>query len=138
MNPESLYLDYNATMPLRPESLQAMQEAFSIVGSPSSVHSYGRQARQELEQARRKMGVILKAQPDEIIFTSGGSEANNAVINTFEKVNARLLVSAIEHSCVLNPSVNKETIPVSKEGVVDLEKLEEMLAKNKEGPTLVS
>jgi cysteine desulfurase len=138
MASERLYLDYNATMPLRPEVLQAMQKVFLITGSASSVHSYGRQARHELEEARRKIGEVLKAEPDEIIFTSGGSEANNAVIQTFEKMKAHIIVSAIEHTCVLKSSLKKQIAPVSKAGLIDLEKLEEILAENKEQQTLVS
>jgi cysteine desulfurase len=136
MNTDRLYFDYNATMPLIPEAFTAMHRILSMTGNASSVHGFGREMRHELEEARKTIAAHLKALPEEIVFTSGGSEANNTVIHTFQKLGARIIVSAVEHSCVLKASSKAQILPVSKSGLIDLHALEKLLQDQK--PTLVS
>src|SRR5262245_48336225 len=78
---DSVYLDHNATTPLLPEAWDAMRAAPD--GNPSSPHSAGRKARQALEDARERIAVLLGAQPDEVTFTSGATEANNLAVFGF-------------------------------------------------------
>src|SRR5262245_15570317 len=73
---ERAYLDWNATAPLRPQARAAMAAAVEVVGNPSSVHAEGRAARQILETARERVAAAVGAKPRDVIFTSGGSEAN--------------------------------------------------------------
>jgi len=123
------YLDHNATAPLRPEAKQAMLAALDAGGNASSVHAEGRAARKLLDDARdqvaRAVGVIAPM----VVFTSGGSEANNLALKgaTVE----RLIVSAIDHPAVLEAAKASgkpvEVIPVDGNGVVDLAALEALL-----------
>jgi len=106
----ALYLDNNATTALDPIVLDAMMPFLqSIYGNPSSVHRFGRLTRDALEQARVQVARLVNAQPGQVIFTSGGTEANNlAIKGTLTcKVPGRIAVSAIEHASLLEV-VNKE------------------------------
>ncbi|CCE08968.1 Cysteine desulfurase (Nitrogenase metalloclusters biosynthesis protein nifS) [Bradyrhizobium sp. STM 3843] len=142
--PDRVYLDWNATTPLRPESRAAMTAAFDLVGNPSSVHAEGRQARRVIEEARESIARVLGAAPRNVVFTSGGTEANVLALSPGLRAPAgpveRLLVSAVEHASVLAGGQfdRKElsTIPVTPSGVVDLERLRAMLAGGP--PALVS
>jgi cysteine desulfurase len=132
--PAFAYLDHNATSPIRPSVLDAMIEALRASGNPSSVHRAGRAARNRVDAARRQVAALVGALPSEIVFTSGGTEANNMVLaGTGRK---RVLVSAVEHESVLKTVPEGEIIPVDGNGVVDLVTLEEMLAGSE--PALVS
>ncbi len=123
------YLDYNATAPIRPQVAAAMQTLLSAPANPSSVHSFGRAAKKQLEDARARIAAAISVWPDEIIFTASGTEANNTAL-----ANARdALVSAVEHSSVL---VGRQVIPVDANGIVSLSALSTMLEKHK--PALVS
>jgi cysteine desulfurase len=133
--PAFAYLDHNATSPLRPAALDAMVEALRAVGNPSSVHRAGRMARSRVDAARRQVAALIGALPAEVVFTSGGTEANNMAIDGSGRT--RALVSAIEHDSVLKVAPKAEIIPVDVEGVVDLGALERMLALPGE-PALVS
>ncbi|MGH7248539.1 MAG: aminotransferase class V-fold PLP-dependent enzyme, partial [Pseudomonadota bacterium] len=73
---ERSYLDWNATAPLRPQAREALQDALAVAGNPSSVHAEGRAARRLVERAREEVATLLGAQPGDVFFTSGGSEAN--------------------------------------------------------------
>jgi cysteine desulfurase len=134
------YLDYNATAPVKPRVIEAMAVALREGGNPSSVHAAGRLARNAVEEARIRLAELLGAAPENIIFTSGGTEANNQAICTAVGIR-RVLISAVEHDGVLaaaNASGAKvEEIPVNLDGLVDLEALDAMLAAG-EGKTLVS
>ena len=141
------YLDHNATSPLRDESRAAMERAWSIGGNPSSVHGQGRASRAIVEQAREQVAARAGARAQDLIFTSGGTEANAlalwGAIRGALDANARitrLFVSAIEHPSVLanaaaiaerTPGIRLETIPVTPEGVVDLEALRGLLREGK-------
>lgn len=122
----STYLDYNATAPLRPEALAAMQQALSGPLNPSSVHRYGRDAKKMLEQARRALADTISAWPNEILFTASGSEANATALRGTSA--PALLVSAVEHSSVLRARADARAVPVDAEGRVDLPALDAMLA----------
>lgn len=102
-----IYLDHNATTPLDPTVLAAMLPWLeSQFGNASSRHEYGRRARQAIDEARQKVASAVHAHPTEVVFTSGGSEANNLFLKgAAASLNAGLLaVSAIEHPCVLKPA----------------------------------
>lgn len=129
------YLDHNATSPLRPAAFDAMVEALRAGGNPSSVHRAGRTARSWLDGARRQVAALIGALPTEIVFTSGGTEANTMAIAGSGR--RRVLVSAVEHDSVLKAAAKVEVIPVDAEGIVDLAALERMLALSDE-PALVS
>jgi cysteine desulfurase len=107
MNQLPIYLDYNATTPLLPEVVEAMlpylREHF---GNPSSIHSFGKRAKEAIEGARMEVGRLLGCHPDEVYFTSGGTESNNiAIRGTAEAQPGRrhILTSSIEHPAVANP-----------------------------------
>lgn len=133
-----IYLDHNATSPLRPEAAAAMVRGFELAGNASSVHAEGRIARAEVEKAREAVARLVGAKAKNVIFTSGGTEAANTVLTPSlrrlgQEGAARLLVGAAEHPCVLNghrfPDTAIETIPVTPDGIVDLAWLETRLEK---------
>src|SRR5262245_10225082 len=123
MSGASVYLDHNATSPLRPAAFDAMAEALKAGGNPSSVHQSGRAARARIEAARRQVAALVGALPAEVVFTSGGTEANNLALNGTGR--RRVLTSAIEHDSVLKAGPCK-VIPVDRDGVVDLAALERL------------
>jgi len=145
-----VYLDHAATTPVRPEVLEAMlpylgREAF---GNPSSGHRFGRQARAGVERARHQVADALGADPREVVFTSGGTEADNlAILGTAQAAAARgaamrVAVSAIEHKAVLAAAHEVErlggscrVVPTSRDGVVDLDELDLALEQR---PAVVS
>jgi cysteine desulfurase len=120
-----VYLDCNATTPVRPAVATAMTDALAAVGNPSSVHGFGRAARARLETAREQVAALVSARPAQVVFTGGGTEANNLALTGARP--ERVLVSAIEHDSVLKATA-VETIPVDRRGVIDLEALERILA----------
>lgn len=121
---EPIDLDANATTPLLPAARDAM---FSLdgLGNPASSHSLGRRARKHLEDARERIAARLGTHPDEVIFTSGATEANNLAIFGLAGRAKRVLASPMEHSSVLEPArkltADIEWLPVSPEGVVQLD-----------------
>src|SRR3569832_1868131 len=104
--PDRIYLDWNATTLLCPEARAAMTAAFDLVGNPSSVHVEGRQARRLMEDAREAVARSMGAMARNVVFTSGGTEANALALNPGLRSPAgpvgRLLLSAIEHPSVLS------------------------------------
>ncbi len=132
---ESVYLDNNATAPTRPEVIRAVGNVMAAVGNPSSVHGHGRQAKKILEQARANVAALCGVQPDAVVFTSGGTEANNIVLRGAGR--RRVLMSAVEHPSVRDACPDAEIVPVNHSGVIDLDALEAML-KAGDTPTLVS
>jgi len=132
-----IYLDHNATTPMREEVIRAVEPFLRhAFGNPSSLHVYGRKVKQAVEEAREKVAWAIGALPEEIVFTSGGTEANNlalkGIVNSREKRRRnKVLVSAVEHPSVLETAkaLKKEgfevhLLPVTPQGVVDLEKME--------------
>ena len=131
----SVYLDHNATSPLRPEAFDAMVAALATGGNPSAVHSVGREARGLVDKARRQVAARIGALPTEVIFTSGGTEANNMALAGAGR--RRVLISSIEHESVQRAVPEADIVPVDGEGVLDLAALERKLATSDE-PALVS
>ncbi len=131
----AIYMDYNATAPVRPEAAQAVADALAIGGNASSVHGVGRKARRCIEDARESVAALVGARPAWVVFTSGGTEANTLAL--YGSGRRRLLVSAVEHPSILNAAPDAERIPVTADGVVDLAALERMLAVS-DVPALVS
>lgn len=123
-----VYLDWNATAPLRPAARAAMAAALELVGNPSSVHGEGRAARALIEAARGEVAALAGADARNVIFTSGGTEANALALSP--ALGERLLVSAIEHPSVLAGGRFTEVtrIAVGADGIVDLTALEAELA----------
>ena len=131
----SAYLDHNATSPLRPEAFDAMVAALTTGGNPSAVHAVGRKARGLVDKARRQVAARVGALPTEVIFTSGGTEANNMALAGAGR--RRVLISSIEHESVQRAVPEADIVPVDGEGVLDLAALERKLAASGE-PALVS
>ncbi len=135
----TIYLDHNATAPLDPRVLEVMQPwLLGAHGNPASVHTPGRAAHVALEEARGQVATLVGAKPTEVIFTGGGTEADNLGLKgvCYGKPSGHLLVGAIEHSAVLGPADalaelgwQVERIPVDGEGRYDLESLDRLLAK---------
>lgn len=145
MSAPSVYLDHNATTPLRDEVKQALLAALEVYGNPSSLHSYGRQAMQLVEQAREQVAALLGAHPEEVIFTGGGSESNNTVLKmlTCDGVSCRrfaspgreIITSAIEHPSVLQTvqflkgrGATVHVVGVDETGRVDMDQLRKLLS----------
>jgi cysteine desulfurase len=164
---EHIFLDHNSTTPTRPEVIEAMCRCYAAgYANPASQHQPGQQARRVLEEARQRVAEYLGAdlnrhKPDRLVFTSGGTEANNLaffglanrrrgadcqsiVQNTAGSLPApRVIVSSIEHACVLEAAEQLmeldwrlDTLPVDGQGVVQAAALKSLLA-NEEGPTRV-
>jgi cysteine desulfurase len=124
---ERAYLDWNATAKLRPEAREAILLAMETGGNPSSVHGEGRAARRLVELAREQVAALVGAKPREVVFTSGGTEANTLALAP--ALGDTLLASAIEHPSVRSGGrfSKAEEIPVTVDGVVDLDALKRRL-----------
>jgi cysteine desulfurase len=142
---DRVYLDWNATTPLRPEARAAMAAAWDLSGNPSSVHAEGRQARKLMEAARDAIAGAVGALPRNVVFTSGGTEANALALTPGLRRGSgasseRLMVSAIEHASVLSggrfPPGEIERIGVTPSGVLDMDQLRVALEGG--SPPLVS
>lgn len=143
--PSRVYLDWNATTPLRAEARAAMLAAYELIGNPSSVHAEGREARRLVEDARAALAAAVGALPRNVVFTSAGTEANALALLPGLRSRSgapvrRLLVSAVEHASVLAggrfPADDIGQIRVTRSGVVDLDHLRALLADGP--PALVS
>lgn len=113
MSKRRIYMDHNATTPLHPEVKSAVKEAMEVFGNASSFHSFGREARSYIEEARGNIASFIGAKPEEIIFVGSGSEANNTILNIFScncsscgrtADKREIVASSIEHPCVLETS----------------------------------
>lgn len=124
-----IYLDHNATTPLEPRVLEAMlpwmQDRY---GNPSSRHALGRQAKAALELAREQVAALVNAHPSQVIFTGGGTEANNLALKGRAMAPGRLLISAIEHASLLGPARamqrqgwQLDRLSVDSQGMLDIE-----------------
>ncbi|MFC7406272.1 cysteine desulfurase family protein [Georgenia alba] len=139
----STYLDHAATTPVRPEVAAAYAEELTRLGNPSSLHSAGRDARRRLEEAREQLAAAIGAEPAEVIFTSGGTEADNLAVKggywarrAGDERLRTVAVSAVEHHAVLEAAewlgehegAEVVLLHVDRDGVVDPGHLEEVLA----------
>ena len=133
-----IYLDYNATAPMRDEVCQAMMGGFALQGNPSSVHGAGREARAIIETARAEVATLAGAAASEVIFTSGATEANNLALRGWPN-QPQIFVSAIEHDSIMDSVTHRQRLPVTNDGHVRCDILEAMLKKcPQDRPILVS
>ena len=142
-----VYFDNAATTPLRPEVVEAMHKALQdTFGNPSSTHGFGRNARTQIETARKSIAAHFNVQPQEIIFTSGGTESDNMLLRSaFEDLGVETIISSkIEHHAIIHTLDFLETkgcriiyIPFDQHGQLDYEMLDKMLAQD-ESKKLVS
>lgn len=139
MSKNPIYLDYNATAPIHREVIDVVTSIMSTVGNASSVHAAGREARRHIDTARDEVAALVGALAENVIFTSGGTEANNLALRGFG--DRRLIVSSVEHGAILAPAMltdpGVEIIPVDGDGMIDLPALEAALARA-DKPALVS
>src|SRR5512141_2241421 len=102
-----IYLDYSATTPTRPEAIELMQQVMAQQwGNPSSLHQWGQQAATVLERARTQVADLLHAEPESIVFTSGGTESDNLAILGVARLYStpqHLIISSVEHSAIAEP-----------------------------------
>ena len=137
-----IYMDHAATTPLAPEVLEAMIPYFSErYGNPSSLHSFGREAREAVDDARTEVAALLNAEPSEIYFTSGGTESDNLAIKGIARKNTKkgrhIITSSIEHPAVLEvcKALTREGfevtyLPVTREGLVEIGAVEEAVRED--------
>ncbi len=131
---QTVYLDHNATTPMKPAAIEAVNHALAFTGNASSIHRHGRMVRRMIEEARQRVGTLLGAGPANVVFTSGGTEANNMAIRGCRR---DVLVSAIEHPSVMNAVADAKIIPVDGNGIVEVEALDAMLL-GRDQPAMVS
>jgi cysteine desulfurase len=146
MSDPRVYLDHNATSPLRPEATEAVKATVSVAGNPSSVHADGRAARRIVEEARRAVAALVGAAPANVVFTSSGSEGAATLLAPGFQARGgapamRLIVSAVEHSCVVSggrfPAADVTICQVDTDGIIDLEALSRLLEADRR-PALVA
>lgn len=145
MSKPPVYLDHAATTPVRPEVLEAMLPFLTetAFGNPSSAHRFGRAARAGIEQAKRQVAAAVGAEPNQVVFTSGGTEADNlAIIGSALAARDQgrpmlVAVSATEHKAVLAAAHavrhlggEEEILPVSRQGTLDLDALDRVLSRS--------
>lgn len=136
-----IYLDYNATAPMRPAAAAAVLDAMRSAGNSSSPHAAGRDAARRVDSARRQLADLLNCSPGEIVFTSGATEANNLALRTAHLGGRRLVTSAVEHPAVLETArdLTKDrpaslvVLPVDRDGLVDVAALEVALKASRVG-----
>ncbi len=124
------YFDHNATTPVSPEVLQALTPMLAeVYGNPSSIHHFGQVARKRLDEARRQTASLLGAAPDEIVFTSGGTEADNLALLGFGP-GAHAITTTVEHPAVLAAAAQLASatlVPVDSRGLVDPDDIRRVL-----------
>jgi cysteine desulfurase len=150
---EPVYLDHAATTPMVPAAIEAMTRHLSDVGNPSSLHASGRRARRVVEEARETIALALSCRPGDVVFTSGGTEADNlALKGTFwsrreaDPRRTRILSTAVEHHAVLDPLVwlaeeidaEVELLPVDGTGRLELDALRAAVDRDPESVALIS
>ena len=121
----NIYLDHNATSPARPEVIEAVAKAMTVVGNPSATHTHGRQARSLISNCREALGLALGVCAQDIIFTSGGTEAGNTAIHSAVSGGCkRLFISSLDHPATLMAaeamSASVDIIPALRSGVIDV------------------
>ncbi|MCK7626660.1 cysteine desulfurase [Streptomyces sp. RS10V-4] len=140
-----VYLDHAATTPMLPEAVQAMTAQLTVTGNASSLHAAGRRARRTVEEARESLAASLGARPSEVVFTAGGTEADNLAVKGLywsrraaDPARTRILVSRVEHHAVLDAvewlaeqeGATVDWLPVDGYGRVHAEALREAVARN--------
>ncbi|UNO39804.1 cysteine desulfurase family protein [Streptomyces sp. MST-110588] len=140
-----VYLDHAATTPMLPEAVQAMTAQLTVTGNASSLHAAGRQARRTVEEARESLAASLGARPSEVVFTSGGTEADNLAVKGLywarrdaDPARTRVLASPVEHHAVLDAvdwlaeheGARVEWLPVDAYGRVHADALREAIARD--------
>ncbi len=153
MNQPLVYLDHAATTPMLPAAIEAMTRQLTGVGNASSLHASGRGARRVVEESRETIAGVIGARPGDVVFTSGGTESDNLALKGIfwarraeDPRRTRVLSTAIEHHAVLDPlhwlsasdGADVELLPVSPEGVLDLESLRDSVARDPESVALIS
>src|SRR4051794_29284091 len=148
-----VYLDHAATTPMLPEAVQAMTAQLAVTGNASSLHAAGRTARRRVEESRESLAAALGARPSEVVFTAGGTEADNLAVKGLfwarraaDRRRRRVVVSAIEHHAVLESAEWLErqegaelvVLPVDGAGRVAPDALREVLADDPDAVALVS
>jgi cysteine desulfurase len=147
MHAAPIYLDHNATTPLDSSVLEAMRPWFLAGGNAESQHTWGRSARRAWESAKEKVASILGADPGEVIFTSGGTEANNLAIFGLagaERSPGHVVASSIEHPAIVEPVARLEAagfmverLPVASDGVVDVSSVASLFRRDTRFVTLM-
>jgi len=142
------YLDHAATTPMLPEAVAALTAQLTFTGNPSSLHASGRQARRTVEESREKIAAALNCRPGEVVFTSGGTEADNLALKGlfWSRKRPRILASAIEHHAVLdslhwlaeNEGAVVELIPVDHLGRLDVVALRAAVERDPSDVALIS
>ena len=129
MTKTTVYCDYNAGAPVRPEAAEAVARALALGGNPSSVHAAGRRAKALMEEARERVAAAVGASPENVVFTSGATEALHLVLECADA--ASLIISAVEHDAVFEHGKRRNAViaPVGGNGVIDLASLADLLAK---------
>lgn len=131
-----IYLDNNATMDVYPQVISAVGDCLANTANIGSPHGRGRAGRAKVEQARERVASLVHAASRQVLFVSGATEGNNmALMGGTESL---ALVSSIEHACVLHTNMNTETIPVDKDGIVDVAWLDTRLQSESAGTVVVS
>ena len=153
LGPTSVYLDHAATTPIHPLALQALTEELAMGGNASSLHTSGRRARRVVEESRERLAAAVGAAPNEVVLTSGGTEADNLALKGLywqrraeDPRRRKVLLSAVEHHAVVDPAVwlgeheDAELVwlPVDAEGRVDVDVLRTEIAKDPDAVALVS
>ena len=117
-----IYLDANATEPLRPEAKAAMAAAWEVTGNPASIHAAGRAARRLLEDARERIAACFGARGQDVVFTSGGTEADAIAVHALGQ-GRRIMIGATEHDAIRAAAPDAAVLPVNAQGVADLDAL---------------
>ena len=153
MNPRTVYLDHAATTPMASAAIEAMTAELALVGNASSLHASGRRARRVLEESRERIAAALGSRPGEVVFTSGGTEADNlALKGAFwarrgqDSARTRILASTVEHHAVLDPlhwlesteGAQVELIPCDETGRIDLAAMKEAIERDPASVALIS
>ncbi|MGY0389790.1 cysteine desulfurase family protein [Nocardioides sp. WG-D5] len=153
MNPRTVYLDHAATTPMASAAIEAMTAELALVGNASSLHASGRRARRVLEESRERIAAVLGSRPGEVVFTSGGTEADNLALKGAywarrgqDPARTRILTTTVEHHAVLDPlqwleateGAHVELIPCDATGRVDLAAMKKAIERDPASVALVS
>jgi cysteine desulfurase len=147
----SIYVDHAATTPMSPAAISAISDQMQKLGNPSSLHSHGRAARKALEDAREAIASQIDCLPSEVIFTASGTEANNIALkgmywNGVKSGKNLVVISAVEHHAILDPAhwlqthegAEVITIPVTEDGVINLDILREVVTTRSSEISVIS